>query len=63
MISLICEFNYSANVLTYKTHIVNKLGYQGRGKGIDWEFGIKRCKPVHIEWINKILLYSTGNYI
>ena len=31
---------------------------------IDWEFGISRCKLLHIEWINsKILLYSTGNYI
>ena len=27
------------------------------------EFGISRCKLVYIEWINKVLLYSTGNYI
>ena len=32
--------------------------------GMDWEFGISRCKLVHIGWINnKVLLYSTGNYI
>ena len=31
--------------------------------GIDWEFGISRCKQLYIEWINKFLLYSTGNYI
>ena len=31
---------------------------------MDWEFGVSRCKLLHIEWINnKVLLYSTGNYI
>ena len=31
---------------------------------MDWEFGVSRCKLLHIEWINnKALLYSTGNYI
>ena len=30
----------------------------------DWEFGVSRCKLLHLEWIsNEILLYSTGNYI
>ena len=30
----------------------------------EWEFGISRCKLVYIGWINnKVLLYSTGNYI
>ena len=34
------------------------------GSGIDWEFGVNRCKLLHLEWIdNKVLLYSTGNYI
>ena len=32
--------------------------------GLDWEFGIGRCKILHLEWINnKILMYSKGNYI
>ena len=37
-------------------------GYQG-GEG--WERnGVSRCKLLYIKWINnKILLYSTGNYI
>ena len=36
----------------------------GGGAGMDWEFGINRCKLLHIEWMNnKVLLYSTGNYI
>ena len=32
-------------------------------RGIDWKFGLNRCKLLYIEWINnKVLLYSTGNY-
>ena len=27
------------------------------------EFGISRCKLLYIRWINKVLLYSKGNYI
>ena len=31
--------------------------------GMDWEFGISRCKLLYIGWINsKVLLYSTGIY-
>ena len=39
-------------------------GWQGGEQGgMDWEFGISRCKLLYIEWIdNKVLLYSTGNY-
>ena len=30
---------------------------------MDWEFGVNRCKLLHLEWIsNEILLCSTGNY-
>ena len=37
---------------------------EGGGRGKTWKFGISRCKLVYIEWINnKLLLYSTGNYI
>ena len=37
---------------------------QTHGGGMDWEFGISRCKLLYIEWIsNKDLLHSTGNYI
>ena len=29
---------------------------------MDGEFGVGRCKLLHLEWINtKVLLYSTGN--
>ena len=31
---------------------------------MEGEFGVSRCKPLHLEWVsNEILLYSTGNYI
>ena len=34
-----------------------------RGSGMDGEFGVRRCKLFHLEWIsNEVLLYSTGNY-
>ena len=36
----------------------------GGGSEMDWEFGVGRCKLLHLEWIsNEVLLYSTGNYI
>ena len=32
--------------------------------GMDWEFGVGRCKLLHVEWIsNEVLLYSIGKYI
>ena len=32
--------------------------------GMDWEFGIGRCKLLYLGWINnKVLLYNTDNYI
>ena len=37
---------------------------EGEGSGMDGEFGVSRCKLLHLEKINnKVLLYSTGNYI
>ena len=30
---------------------------------MEWDFGVGRCKLLHLEWMNdKVLLYSTGNY-
>ena len=37
---------------------------EGRGNGMDGEFGVSKCKLLHAEWIsNEVLVYSTGNYI
>ena len=49
--------------LTQRTDLWLPRGRTGWG-GIEWEVGISRCKLLYIEWINnKVLLYSTGNYI
>ena len=48
-------------------HREQTCGCQGgrdAGVGRIWEFGDSRCKLLYIGWINnKVLLYSTGNYI
>ena len=49
-----------------QTHIENRLVVAEGGKrgGKDWEFAISRCQLLYTGWINnKILPYSTGNYI
>ena len=34
------------------------------GSGMDWEFGVSRCKLLHLEWISdEVLLCSTGKFI
>ena len=34
------------------------------GAGMEWEFGISRCKLLRIGWINsRVPRHSTGNYI
>ena len=31
---------------------------------MDWEFGVSKCKLLHLEWINnKVQLYGTGKLI
>ena len=54
------------NLSTKQTHRYREetCDCQGGGGGMAWEFVISRCKILYIEWINnKVLLYSTGNYI
>ena len=64
------NLKYDTNQHIYKTETItdieNRLvvdnGEAVRG-GKDWEFGISRCKPLYIGYINnKVLLYSTENY-
>ena len=46
------------------TDVFLRGGNLGGGSGMAWESGVKRHKLLRLEWIsNKILLYSTGNYI
>ena len=49
-----------------QTHIEIRLvvakGERG-GSSMDWKFGVSRCKPLRLEWIDdKVLQYSKGNY-
>ena len=45
-------------------HREQTCGCQGVEAGKDWEFGVGRGKLLYIGWTNnKVLLYSTGNYI
>ena len=37
---------------------------EGVGGEMEWEVGISRCELLYTEWINnKVLMYSTENYI
>ena len=44
------------------TGLQNQLIATREGGKDRLEFGINRYKLLYIEWINKVLLYSTGNY-
>ena len=56
------NLKYDTNELIYETdsQTENRLVVaKGKGDegGMDWEFGVSRCKLVYIEWINnKVLL-------
>ena len=58
---------HGTNEHIYKTetasHRNQTCGCQAARREMDWEFGVGRCKLLHLEWINKVLLYSTGNHI
>ena len=45
-----------------ENRLVVAKGEQGEGK-IGWQFRVSRCKLLHIEWINKVILHSTGKCI
>ena len=70
IITYIWNLKYGINEPIYKTDSkdienrpVASKGEKDRGRK-DWELEISRCKLLYIGWINnKVLLYSTGNYI
>ena len=58
------QTNLSAKQKQTHRHRKQTCSCQGGGSGMDWEFGVNRCKLLPLEWIsNEILLYSTGKYI
>ena len=69
-ITYIWNLIYSTNEPSHRkeTHGLREqtCGCQGGrgGCGMDWDFGVNRCKLLLLEWrSNEILLYSIGNYI
>ena len=67
-INYMCNLNYGTNELINKTETdsqterTNLWLPKGRqeGSGVDWEFGVSKCKLLRSEWIsNEVLLYST----
>mgnify|MGYP007049067700 CR=1 FL=1 len=54
--------NPSAEKKQTHGHEEQTCGCQGRGgrSGMDWEFGVGRCKLLHLEWINEVLLHRQG---
>ena len=56
------RLNFETEIDSQRTDLWLPKGKKDKG-GMDWEFGISRCKLLYIELINnKILLYSTENY-
>ena len=47
-------------------HGEQTCGFQGGGgwSRTDEEFGVKRCKRLHLDWVDhEVLLFRTGNYV
>ena len=59
------QMNFSTKQKQTHRHTEQTCGCkEGVGGGMHWEFGISRYKLLYIGWINnKVLLYSTGNYV
>jgi len=50
------------NRLTDMENRLVTLKEDGGGSGMDWEFGVSRCKLLYLKWIsNELLQFSTGN--
>ena len=45
-----------------ESRLVAAWGREYLGEGWSGEVGVSRCKLLHIERVNKVLLYSTENY-
>ena len=51
------QMNLSTKQKQAHRHREQTCGFQGGGgRGMDWEFGISRCKLVYIEWMNNKVL-------
>ena len=44
-------------ILDAQRYIKNMVDGVVGGQGMDWELEVSRCKLLHAEWINTVLLY------
>ena len=58
------QMNLSTKQKQTHRHRDQTCGWQGGGRGMDWEFAVGRCKLLHVGWMEKkVLLYNIGNYV
>ena len=58
------QLNLSTKHKQTHRHGEQTWGCQWGWSGMDWEFGVSRCKLLYLEWkSHEVLLYRTGNYI
>ena len=64
MVAQSCERYLMPLNCTFMENRLVAAKVEGRGSGMDGEFGVDRCKLLHLEWISSgALPYSTWNYI
>ena len=63
------NLKYDANEATYETETNSQRDTENRlviakgRKGWSGRLGFARCRFLYTQWINKVLLYSTENYV
>ena len=59
------QMNRSTRQEQSRGHRKQSCSCQGGGGWgwVEWEIQVSRCELLYTEWINKVLLYSTENYI
>ena len=51
-------------IMDLENRLAVAKGRGGGGSGMDWEFGVHRCRLLPLEWVgNEILLCSAGNSV
>ena len=63
-ITYMWNLKYGTNELTYKAETDSQTWrtdlWLPRRSGMDGEFGVGRCKLLHLEWINELPLWLSG---
>ena len=58
-----CIYKIQTDSQTQRTDLWLPRGMEKGVGWMDWEFGVSKCKLLHLGWLsNEVLLYSTGNY-